>query len=252
MAKLHEILAVESSLEKAANKLINESVKTLSKEALFSGMHRELHMFREEDKNSELSDTQVVTTTVDENLDYTNEPVAKWIDVVLQKDLANQEARADLEIDGKVVASNLPASFLLGLETKLQKYRVLLESVGTLPPGRVWKPADDYDRPGVYVDANQGVQLKTRRDPEFRVVAEATPEHPAQVKEVERVLDVGRYVTTVYSGKISPADKAARLTRLDKLLRAVKQARMRANNIDVKKAEVGTKILDYINRGELR
>ena len=68
--KLHEILAVETSKEKAANKLIKESLHTLGKESLFSGQVRRLEMFRKEDENSETTEYQELTSTVDENIDY--------------------------------------------------------------------------------------------------------------------------------------------------------------------------------------
>lgn len=249
--KLHELLAVESSLEKAANKLMQESLKTLNKETLFNGQHRTLKMFREEDKDSELSETQLVETTVDENIDYIVTPIAKWIDVVLRKDVANTSAKADLVVESKTIAKDLPATFLLGLENKIQKYRPVLEAIPTLPPGRDWRP-DTTQRKGIWIDNNPQISIKSRKDPEFRVVAEATVQHPAQIREVERVLDVGRYVTTSYSGKMTSLEKAERLKRLDVLLHAVKQARMRANDAAINNSlRIGEDVLAYINTGKL-
>lgn len=253
MGKLHEILAVESSQEKTANNMIVESIKTLGKESLFSGMTRELHMFRDEDKVLEIPEKQELTTTVDENIDYLADYVSKYWDTVLQKDRANTIAKADLIVDGKTIASDLPATFLLGLESKLVKLRAAYEAIPTLPPGRKWEVDLSHAKaPNAYIDVDKTEQLKTRKDVEFRVVYEATDHHPAQVVQVDRTADVGKYQTTNWSGKIPPVQKAIRLARITKLLQSIKEARMRANNIDVPAREnIGNVLFDYINKGKV-
>ena len=245
MTKLHEILAVEGSLETAAKKLIKESLHTLDKESLFKGQVRKLMMFREEDKASEITDHQELTTTVDENLDYLVKPLGKWLDAVATKDATNQKAISDLVVEGKTIAHGVPATFLLGLEKKLNSLREVYEKIPTLEPGINWLP-DVQNRPGIFKAEHDIVQMKARKDPEFRIVAEATTEHPAQVAQIERTVDVGRYVTTNYSGKMTPLEKAKRLERLDTFLNAT---RMKANNIDIVKFNIGEAVLDFINKG---
>jgi hypothetical protein len=46
---------------------------------------------------------------------------------------------------------------------------------------------------------------------------------------------------------ITPARKSELLDRIDKLLRAVKKARQRANGTEVVKVNVGKSIMDFIN-----
>lgn len=246
MAKLHETLAVESALEATANKLTKESLHTLSKETLFKGAHRRLEMFDAANKNAETDEHQELTTTVAENLDYLVKPISKYWNAVLQKDATNQVAVADLIVEGNTVAEKVPATFLLGMETKLRDLRKVYEAIPTLPPGVSWIPSEQ-DREGVFKAAHETIQLKTEKDPEYRVVYEATPEHPAQIERVDRTSNVGRYVTTHVNGMMTPLEKAQRIERLDNMLRAVKQARMRANNTQVVKREIGKDILDYIN-----
>jgi len=248
MSKLHEILAVEGSLETAAKKLIKESLHTLDKESLFKGQVRKLEMFREEDKASEITDYQELTTTVDENLNYLVKPLTKWLDTVATKDATNQKAVADLVVEGKTLATGVPATFLLGLEKKLAALREVYIKIPTLEPGINWL-ADEQNRPGVFKAEHSIVQMKSRKDPEFRTVAEATDKHPAQVVQVERTVDVGRYVTSTYSGKMTPLEKAKKLERIDTVLNAAKQARMQANNIEIVKFNVGNAVIDFINKG---
>ena len=247
MTKLHEILAVESSLEKAANGLIKESKHTFGKEGLFTGMVKKLVMFREEDKNSETSEYQELTTTVDENLDYLVKPISDWLDVTFQKDVTNQSAYADIVIGDIIICKQVPVSFLLSLEKKLNSLRELYLQIPTLVPGIKWVE-DTQNRPGVFRAEHDNIQLKTRKDPEYRTVYEATEHHPAQVEKVDRVLDVGRYITTTYSGRMTPLEKATRISKIDNLMSAVKRARMRANNIDIYDVEIGEAIFNYINK----
>lgn len=250
MTKLHEILAVETSLEKAANALTLESVKTFGKDHLFSGETKSLEMFRDEDKNQETQEHRILESTVTENLDYLAKPVADYLNIVYQKDLANQEAKADLVLDdGTVLAEKVPASFLLGLETKLNKMRDLYLQIPTLEPGIDWVK-DELEREGVYRAKNDIVSFKTKKDIEFKVAYEATKEHPAQVVPVDITVNVGKFTTKKWSGKLSSLDKAKILTRLDAVIKATKRARMRANEVKINTdAKIGEKLLNFINKG---
>jgi len=246
--KLHEILAVEGTKEKAAKKLIKESLVTLNKDTLFKGQTRRLEMIKEDDKHLETVENQELTTTVNENLDYLQGPISGWLDVVFAKEKGNQNAVADLIVGGKKILSAAPATFLLGLEKKLIELRSIYDAIPTLAPGIKWV-ADENEREGVYVAYNAVTSFKTKKDIEFRVAHEATKEHPAQVAQLQTEVNVGKYTTISKSGMVAPIEKANRLKRLDDVLAAVKQARMRANNIDVDTAPACHRILEYINKG---
>jgi len=247
-AKLHEVLAVESSLEKTARKLSEESVRTLGKENLFKGTTKRLEMFNDQDKNLETSEHQELVTTVDENLEYLMNSVANYWNNVLVKERTNQEATADVVLpNGTVLAEKLPATFLLGLETKLGNLRKVYEAIPTLAPGIKWVP-DEMNRAGIFRNDNDSVTFKTKKDIEFKIAYDATPEHPAQVVQLDNTLNVGKYITSAICGMLTPLDKANRITRVDEVQQAVKQARMRANNhIVVKTEKVGEQMLKYIN-----
>jgi hypothetical protein len=251
MAKpaLHEILAVEKTLEATANRLMVESASTFKKANLFQGTTRKLSMFDPAQSHLEGTEHQELTTTVDENLDYLVKPLSKYWNAVLQKDASNQLAKADITLDdGTVLAKDVPASFLLSFEKRLRELQQVYNAIPTLAPGRKWVEAQ-LERPGVYVDSDDAVQFKSQKDIEFRVVAEATKEHPAQIREVARTTNVGKYTTTELSGMLSPLEKAERLTRIDALINAVKRARMRANKQElVDKVDIGAAVFKYINQ----
>lgn len=248
MTALHEILAVEKSLETTANRLLEESKKTMKKADLFRGVTRTLKMNKPEDEHMNEVNHMELTTTVDENLEYLEKPLSDYWDTVLRKDMTNQKAVADIVLeDGTKLFEGVPATFLLGFEKKLRELREVYNTIPTLQPGRKWIKSE-LDRHGIYTDDNQDIQFKTTKDPEFRIVAEATKEHPAQVKEVARTVNVGKYTQTEQSGMFSPLEKAARLTRIDALINATKRARMRANKETVpNRLKLGAAVLKFIN-----
>lgn len=248
MGKLHETLAVESSLAKTAQKLMEESKRTFSKKNLFLGGIRRLSMFDDSQSHLNTEEAQELTTTVDENLDYLMKPVAEYWDVVVTKDIGNQLATANLTVDGTLIAENLPATFLLGLEQKLSDLRAVYDSIPTLEPGIPWAIDHTNEKPGVFT-APMVDSFKSEKTTDFRIVVEPTEHHPAQVRELSKDVNIGKYSGTRYCGMLTPVEKAARLTRIDMLLRAVKKARQRANDVDIPTQHVAEKLLDFINNG---
>lgn len=133
--KLHEVLAVEADLEGAA-KILDEALVTFNKKVdHFSGHHKTLKMFDEarvtEEEGAE--EHKEIVTTVDQKLAYLTKPIAKWWDALAQKERTNQEARADLVIDGEVLLEQVPATMLLGLESRLRMVRNVFDAIPTHP-----------------------------------------------------------------------------------------------------------------------
>jgi len=249
MAKLHENLAVEKTLQTTANKLIGESIKTLGKENLFLGMIKDFSYF--DGALSEQSTTDVVNleSTVDENIDYVVPHIVNWYDSVLQKDLTNQRACADVVLpDGTVLAKELPATFLLGLETKLTALRELYMRIPTLAPGIPWQKDEANAKANVFHTSTPTKTFKTEKVIDFQVVVEPTDHHPAQIKEVMKVVNTGAYLTTKSSGMMPPVEKARRIENLDTLLVSVRKARTRANDTGLVKEKVGQVLMDFINK----
>lgn len=246
MSKLHEVLAVEQDLEKVATNIVNEAAVTFSKKAnLFSGTVKTAEMF-DDDAVTPAPEVIKLEETVPSKLDYVGASVARWLDAVAQKEATNQTARADLIVNGETLAENLPATFLLGLETKLKKLRVMYVALPTLPPGVTWDEAPDEGE-GVYRTRNPQERFITQKVPVSKVMYDATPEHPAQIEKWTEDVKVGRYLLQSTSGMITPAQKSEILGRIDALLQGAKSARMRANSVDVVPVEVGKTLMDFIN-----
>lgn len=247
MSKLHELLAVESELESANKMILAETKGTFSKKVSHFGGHVKTYKALDDnDVDTVPEQHQEMVTTVNDKLDYMfGEHVAPYIDAVLQKEATNQGATADLVVEDVEIAKELPATFLLGLETKLRQWRDVLQQAPTLQPGVAWKK-DETRGPNVYVTEHAEETMRTKKIMKPVVLAEATKEHKAQVKESTEDVPVGKFTKVSWSGMMSPAEKSDMLKRLDALIRATKQARMRANQQNVVDAHIGSALADFV------
>jgi hypothetical protein len=252
MGKLHELLAVEKSRSAASKKLINDTTVKFGKIEYFQGHVKTLKMINDSTENVTIekagSESRELPTTVQETLEYALKYWADAEDVILQKNITNQKAVADIVLpDETVVASNIPVDELLGLETRLEELRRVMDSMPTLPAAVACEDATKTTgRKGSWVGRNVAVTTKTEKQMVPVILYEATKEHPAQVKEVAQDKVVGSFSTTSFFGSASSSQKAETIARIDDLIASVKQARMRANSIEADKSVIGNKIVDYI------
>jgi len=250
--KLHELLAVEGDLAGVYTSIVSETNTNFKKHPeRYFGQHVRVELFdvdapKESDLHKELDDT------VKNKLDYTSDHIIRYLDAVLQKEKTNQIAFGDIEVDGVKIASNVPATFLLGLETKLKKIKndVYL-SIPTLQPGIKWEDDSSHEKKGVYkrvlpIDE----KFRTKKIRKNHVVAVATKEHPEQVEVYTEDEKVARIVTDTWCGMLSPSEKSALIGRVDKLIMAVKKGRQKANYTEIVEATIGKELFNYIN-GEL-
>jgi len=245
--QLHELLAVEGDLKGEKDRVKEEAIKVFSSKAgLFMGHLKHLSMFDEGRKTEETDERQAMTDTVPSKLKYVSGAFQRFWDVRLQKESANQEARADVEVDGVALFKDLPVSFLLGMEEELKQLRKVYDAVPTLQAGIDWK-RDEAEGKDVYVTTHPIIKNKTEKSVEHKVLVPATDRHPAQVREWTEDKPVGAYTTTNWSGMVTPVEKSAMLSKLDKVLRAFKKARQRANQQETKSIHVGEEIFKYIN-----
>jgi hypothetical protein len=247
--RLHEVLAVESDLEGTAKKLIAEASSTFSKKSEhFMGYHKRLMMFDEKRRNEESGSEEhkEIVETVVGKLSYVEKSCIRWIDALLQKESANQEAKADLVVDGETIIEDVPATWLLGMESRLKLIREMYANIPTLAPGVSWVE-DKNKGKHIFKSEHTEVKDKTEQVVQHQVIVPATKEHPAQVSTWQGNKKVGVFELDKWTGMVSPATKSNYLERIDKLIRGCKKARQRANQVEVKKLAVAKKIFEYIN-----
>ena len=248
MGKLHELLAVEETVVAAAEKLITETNEKFNKHTeFFTGSVRNLSRLKDspEDKAVEVAQRRVkeLPTDVPDTLQYIFPYIEKVLDLKLSKHLTNQKAVADIELDGQTVATNVPVDFLLDLEKAIPRWRTMYTTMPTLDPSRRW----EKERAGVWKsEAPKTAQTEKIMYPV--VLSEATIQHPAQVKEATKDIVVGTFSQTDISGAATTQQKADVLALCDRLLVAVKQARMRANATEQVQGTAAKQIISLFSR----
>lgn len=250
MAKIHELLALESDKVAAANALVDEGVVTFSKKPdHFLGLIKTVEMYDEQRSAEGTTDVKEIVTSVDDKLDHVWTALIEAIDVTTAKENSNTvpAARADVIIGDKKILENVPATALLALEKKLRRIQDLYNAIPTLDPAYAWIPDTDSAVKGAMTTAHPQEQQKTEKVHDFKVMVPPTDKHPAQVTEFTLDRNVGKIKTIRTSGMVSPATKALWLKRIADLASAVKEARSRANMADVARLPAGAAIREFIH-----
>ena len=251
--KLHEILAVEDSLNTVLSDAVKEATATFAgKDHLFKGHIVEVQPL-EEDVEGRMAvapehDRTDVAETVYGKLKFVSDHFVKALNVYGQKEKTNQSAKADFVVGGEVLIKDCPATLLLGLETKLRVLRQMCAAIKTLDSSKGWTPTET----GGILQARPDEKYITKKIQRERVVIEPTEHQPGQFTTFNEDVRVGKKTTVHLSGLISSKDKADLLARIDVLLRAAKKARQRANAAEVDTSfKVGKKIRDFILTGNV-
>lgn len=248
MAQLHELLAAEKDVKGKATKILTEAKDTFGKKHdHFTASTVVYTAFNDEDKFEEahLSGSREMVTTVEKKLNYVLTTLVDAIDTAYVKDLTNKKAKANIEVDGITIASDVPATTLLYLEDQIREIRDVCNLIPTLAPGIKWEKAPDIGE-GVYKIATPEVKIRTKKKVEHNVIVPPTDKHPAQVVQETKDVPVGTYTETKYAGAFTPAEKSKLMERIDKLLSAIKKARARANQETLADGEIAQKLFAYI------
>ena len=245
MPKLHELLAVMADTTNASQAVTKETITVFSKKPdHFRGQSRTVSFFEESRAGENVTENKEMVTTVADKLDHTFRSVGRHYDALLQLEEANGRAKANLVVNGVTIVEDVPATFLLGLESRLKSVREVILAIPTLEMSVKWTPDANLGE-GVY-RSEPTVAMKTEKSLKSRILVEPTKEHPAQVEKWTEDVPVARIETTFTSSMITPHEKSAMLLRCDKMISAVKKARQRANTVDVKDLHIAKEIFEYI------
>lgn len=251
MTKLHELLAVESPLKAQAEKTRTDLSGTFEKKR---------HLFTEKvvtfkssvEGTPEAREEQLdLQSTVRAELSWIAGIWSKALDAAYQIAEANTVARADVTLeDGTVLIGKVPATALLELEKRAEEIRELVAGIPTLDPAKGFTL--DTARGKHIWKAREHATIRTRKTVQALVLYDATKEHPAQVKEISVDVPIGYVQTQEWSGLITPSEKGEMLDRAERIKRAIKQARSRANSVDVDTAKtVGSRLLSFVFEGSV-
>lgn len=242
MAKLNQIIAIEKGIKSKAYSDMSELYKLAQKPELFNGMSK---VYEKKDESSEdlPAEKNRVQYTVVDTLKAVERGLTELIDITARKDFTNCEAKADVVVNGKVLVTKAPVSFLLFLEKQLTDLRTFASKLPVLDEAYSWTLDQD-------AQLYKSEVVKTHRTKKVQkaiVLYPHSTEHPAQTQLITEDNLVGYWNQIKMSGAISALDKGQLVDRIDILLNSVKEARELANVQDeVTVQAVAGNIFDFL------
>lgn len=232
--KLHEVIAIVGNVNGQFDKTLNDLRETFTKKRHLFEQKRVSFTSFDEGAPTVVEEQSDIQTTVPKELAWFGEFAARLFDTTYNIHSGNTQAKADIvDDDGNTILKDVPATAMLEMEKILQKMHSLLESAPTLDPALGFSP-DPGTGQGVFV-ARDKTKNRTKKVKEVLLKAAHTDKHPAQTEVIDVDKPIGTIVETHWSAMLRPADKADLLSRCDLLIRAVKRARFRANEVEVQK-----------------
>lgn len=241
MPKLNQIIAIEKGVKSRVYGEITDLNKSSQKPDLFNGFVKN---YRKKDEEGEdyPPERKKVQFGAENMLAQIATLFTDLFDVTATKDWGNCHAFSDVEVDGQTLIQNAPVSYLLFLEKQINDIHTFVDKLPVLDE------ADDWTK-----DENTGL-FKTAPIPTHRtkkvqkpiVLYEATKEHPAQTQIISEDIVVGYWDTIKHSGALPAPRKQQLLERIEKLSKAVKFAREKANAEEAENQKIGKTIFDYL------
>lgn len=242
MAKQHEIVAIEADFKKRAKKTQTELYKFVQKADLFNGLNREYRPLQDDGEKLPAESRRIQRDLKDDIKEF-DKVTVRLLDLMATKDQTNTNAFANLEVDGQVLAENIPVTTLLTLEKELHHIRSFYEKLPTLPLDTTWTKDEAS---GQFI-APEVETTRTKKTQRPIVLYDATPEHPAQTQLISEDIQVGIWQTRKLSTSMPAPKKQQLLDRIDALLDGTKKARERANGVEVTEKKIGKAIFDFIH-----
>lgn len=241
MTKLNQIIAVEKGVKSTTARRITDLHRDVQKDALLSGISRS-YQPRDEDGDPLPPESTRVQVRAEDVLTEAAEAMTRLLDVTLTKDTANTAARADVSVDGHVLLPKVPVTYLLFLEKQLTDLHTFVAKLPVLDPSEDWS----FDETRECYVTTAAKTVRSRKVPRNHVMAEATPQHPAQVQMYMEDVPAGDWTTVKFSGALPAARVRVLLDRVTALQQAVKYAREEANTAEVTDREAGAAIFGYL------
>ena len=236
-------IAIEKEVKSAWEKIRAETDKVFKGSDLFVGMEK-TYTPKNENEEPLPPVRKEAVTTVNERLTWTQKFLIPLLDYEFTRDSGNMSARADIKIGDNVLVSQVPVTTLLSLEKRLKELRGIYDSAPTLDLSRKWEKSPQNQR---FMQFGPVTTYRTKKVTKGVILSPATKEHPAQVERVVEEVQIGTFQETVWSGALTPGDKAKYLERIDQLIAAIQVAREEANEVQISPVQLGDTLLKFIH-----
>jgi hypothetical protein len=239
--KLNQLVAVDKSVRAKREKEITAAYHTLQKAALFEGMIRAYEPYAE---GGEMQPTEktVVQQKVTDVLGDISGALTEIINLMVTRDSANTNAVADIEINGRVLAKDIPAVTLISLEKTFTDLHTELAAIPVLDPAEEWS----YDQATGLQKTDIKKTIRTKKVARPIELAKASDKHPAQVQLVTEDVGVGNWNLQRISGAMPAPKKKELLARVAEVAKAIKYAREKANSVEAPPIDAAPALLQHI------
>lgn len=166
----------------------------------------------------------------------------KYFDLNASIEWGNCDAKASVEVDGKVIVADVPVTYLLFLEKQLTDLKTFISKLPILDPADEWEYDENQD-----CYATKPIQtVRNKKVMQNHVKFKGDEHHPPQVETFFEDLKVGTWSTIKYSGCLPAKRVKELLAKVDVLQKAVKMAREAANSTNAPKSSVGRPVFEFI------
>lgn len=250
MTHLHQIIAIERGVTADTETKISQIRQVLAiggERDPLTGLSRTYESRRGTEGDQLPSQVRRVQLTVPELLSAAQEQLTRLFGLKFTREYANCSARADVVVDGQALLTDVPAGFLLFLETQVAWLITnLIDKLPVLDPAEDWTADDPALPSGVWKSSSRQTE-RTRKVPKFQIMVDPTPEHRAEIRQWDADEIEGYWTQVRFSGQLRQRDVQEMRNRAVKVLEAVRYAREEANTLEVTDREAGA-LLAYVFR----
>jgi hypothetical protein len=240
--RLHTIAALHKGGKERAHAELTNLHKESQKPALYGGQSKRYTPLNEEDQDRPTDVNELVQLRAQDVLDDLRRVLRPLWDTEAALDATNQNAQAELLVNGHLVAAGVPATYLLFLQRQLDTVRTFIEKLPTLPTTDDWS----YEQSVGYYVTQPVRTTSTRKKTVPLVLHPGTDRHPPQAIASQEDVPVGTWETVKRSGALPVDAKKQLIERVTQLQDAVKSARERANMTPAVDFTPASKLLQFL------
>ena len=241
MSKLKQWVGVRKGVSQKATSALTVLHRDSQKASNYAGLSKKYRP-KTDDAETYPPESKNVVLVGEQVLQSAQEVETDWWDVIATCERGNQEAKADLVVDGEVLVKDASVPLLLFLDKRIKDLTVFVEKLPTLDPNEVW----EKDANGDLYRTDKQTTHRTAKEQVAIVLYDATDHHPAQTQLITKDVLVGWWDTIKTSGALPAPRKREVLKRLDKLGRGIKFAVEQANDTEVKQQHIGDALFSWL------
>lgn len=228
--KLGQIAVRLDGKKTAATDAVTALYKQVQKPALFNGYVRRYTPYTQDGANDQSltqpPESVMVQLRFRELLAQARKEWTALIDGTYSQDVGNTKARADIVVDGGVLAAQVPITTLMFLRKQWTNILTFVKAIPTPDPAVSW----EYDiNQGLLKSKEAQTVQRTKKVPYKFEKAAATDKFPAQVEVYMEDAPIGEYTRIDFCGGCPYEVKNQLVDNLTKLIEAIKVAQEVAN-----------------------